>query len=809
MLSDLRFALRQLVKAGAFTATVVLTFALGIGACTAIFSVVEGVLLRPLDYREPERIVLLTMTSLIGRADELISAPNYIEWKKKMQSLETMAACRRVAFNLTGSEEPQHLAGRRVTARFFETYGVKPILGRVFTPEEDSAGKPGVVVLSHALWQRVFGGTPDILGRSLVLNEEPYTVVGVAPPGFQPDADGRNADLFAPMAWQTDQIDDSKNNRAYGVYWVVGRLKPGITAAQADAELKVLAADTARRYPNMLGGWSASLSPLLDFVVRDMRRPLYVLLAAVGCVLLIACANVANLMLARATARQREITIRAALGASRGQVMRQLLTESVLLASMGGALGVLFAWWGLDGLLALAPGSLPRADTIHLNPAVLASSIALTLVTGMSVGLAPAWFAAGTNVNEALKQGARGATEDRTRGRVRKALVIAEIAAALVLLASAGLLVRSFINLARTSPGFTPEHVTLMRVSWLGKKYLDSAQKLRFAEALLSRLGALPGVQAAALGNNLPLLEGNRIGLQLEGTPYPKNDEEVPGVFNHLVTPGYFAAMGIPLVRGRLFTDQDDPRSPRVALINQTIAQQLFPNQDPIGKRINITVGPGQDAVWREIIGVVGDTKQLNALERPTNQTYEPFAQSPPRNAYIVVRTDGRASGIPAAIRGAVHGVDKDQPTEAPKLLEDVVARNIAGQRFAMTLLAAFSLIALVLASVGIFGLIAYTVSQRTAEIGIRMALGASQTDVLRQVLRQGMKLVGLGLAIGLAVALALGRLIEAQLFQTSPYDPVTLLLAPLLLAGVGFIACLVPARHATKVDPIIALRAE
>jgi putative ABC transport system permease protein len=600
--------------------------------------------------------------------------------------------------------------------------------------------------------------------------------------------------------------DETANDARGGHYInVVGRLKPGVNVAQARAELEVIASQLGKQYPDSNKGWGILMMPLQDYSVRDVKPVLYTLLGAVGCVLLIACANLANLLLARATARHREISIRAALGASRARLMRQLLTESVVLSLFGGVAGLLLARWGLDALLALAPTSLPRITEIHLDSRVLLFSLALSVVTGLVFGIAPAWLAARADVNEALKQGSRGSTEGGARGRLRSALVVLEVTFALMLLGGAGLLARSFMQLARVDPGFNPANATLLRLSLPQKKYELPEQQTAFANALLDRIRALPGVQAAGITHAMPLVGDYVLGFNIEGRPAIA-PSDLPNTNYYAVTPDYFRAMGIRVVRGRTFTSQDDAKAPRVALINETMARQHFPNEDPIGKRINITHGP--DA-WREIIGIVADIKQYGVDKATSAQSYEPFAQVPFSSLNVVVRTNGSPAALLGALRPAVYAVDKDQPIGAIRPLEEIVADSIARQRFAMTLLTVFSLVALVIAAVGIYGVMAYSVVQRTGEFGIRMALGAQQRDVLRLVLMQGGKLIGLGLLVGLAATLAASRAMGSMLFNTSAQDPLTLGTITLLLGAVALVACLLPASRATKVNPIEALRTE
>ncbi|HWM26399.1 MAG TPA: ABC transporter permease [Chthoniobacterales bacterium] len=800
MMTDLRYAFRQLVKAPSFTIVAILTLALGIGACSAIFSVVNTVLLRPLDYPEPGRIVVIRETQLPQFPEFTVSPPNYLDWKKQTKSYEYLAAYTGAGVNLTGEGEPQRLVGVKTTAHYFDTYGVKPVLGRMLLPEEDAAGKNHVVVLSYPFWQRVFGGKSDAVGRAIQLNGEPYTVVGVAPVGFGLTS---KVDVWMPMAFKPDE---TANDARGGHYInVVGRLRSGVTFAQAKAELDLLAAQLAKQYPDSNKGWGVFMMPMQDYLVRDVKPVLYTLLGAVGCVLLIACANLANLLLARATARHREISIRAALGASRARLVRQLLTESVVLSLCGGVAGLILARWGLDALLALAPTSLERISEIRLDSSVLMFSFALSIMTGLVFGVAPAWLAARADVNEALKQGTRGSTEGGARGRMRSALVVIEVTFALMLLGGAGLLARSFMQLTHVDPGFIPENATLLRLSLPQKKYATPEQQTGFADALLERVKALPGVQSAGVTHSMPLVSDYVLGFNIEGRPAIA-PSDLPSTNYYAVTPDYFKAMGIRLIRGRVFTPQDDAKAPRVAIINETMARQHFANENPIGKRINITNGPDS---WREIVGIVGDIKQYGVDKTTSAQSYEPFAQVPFSSVNVVVRTNGSPAALLGALRSTVYAVDKDQPVGAIRPLEEIMADSIARQRFAMTLLSVFSGVALVIAAVGIYGVMAYNVVQRTGEFGIRMALGAQQRDVLRLVLTQGGKLIGLGLLIGLLATLAASRAMGSLLFNTSAYDPLTLATITVLLAVVALVACFFPANRATKVNPIEALRAE
>src|SRR3954447_22332848 len=800
MLNDFRYALRQLINSLSFTIVAIITLALGIGACTAIFSVVNTVLLRPLDYPDPSRLVVIRETQLPQFPEFSVSPPNYLDWEKQTKSYEHLTAYSGAGLNLTGEGEPQRLVGVKASAHYFDVYGVKPVLGRFFLPEEDVVGKNHVVVLSHGFWQRVFGGAKDITGRSVQLNGEPYQILGVAPSGF---GVASKVDAWIPMAFKPNETaNDARGGHYISVY---GRLKSGVTFEQGKAEMEVIAAQLAVQYPDAQKGWGIFMMPVQDYQVRDVRPVLYTLLGAVGCVLLIACANLANLLLARATARHREISIRAALGAGRARLVRQLLTESVVLAICGGAAGVILAKWGLDALLVLAPANLPRSGEIHLDAGILLFALGLSIVTGLLFGIAPAWLAARADVNEALKQGTRGSTEGGARGRLRSALVVVEVTLALVLLGSAGLLARSFMQLAQVDPGFIPENATLLRLSLPQRKYPEREQQTAFATALLERVKGLPGVQAVGITHSMPLVGDYVLGFNIEGRP-PIDPSDLPSTNYYAVTPDYFRAMGIRLVRGRLFTPQDDAKAPRVCIINETLARQFFPNEDPIGKRMNITNGP--DA-WREIVGIVGDIKQYGVDKATSSQGYEPFAQVPFSSMNVVIRTKGSPAAVLGSLRPAVYAIDKDQPVGIIRPLEEIMTESIARQRFAMTLLTVFSAVALVIAAVGIYGVMAYNVVQRTGEFGIRMALGAQQRDVLQLVLTQGGKLIGLGLAIGLLATLAASRAMGSMLFNTSAYDPLTLSSITLLLGAVALIACFFPANRATKVDPIEALRTE
>lgn len=801
MIGDIRYAARRFSKAPGFTAVAVITLAVAIGACTSVFSVINGVLIRPLQYPDPDRLVIIRETQLPQFPEFLVSTPNFLDWHASAKSFSYLAAYTWVTRNLTTEDgEPQRLLALKVTADYFKAYGVQPALGRMFLPEEDIPGKNHVVVLSHGLWQGFFGGDKGIVGRAIQLNGDNHTVIGVAPPGFGSD---RDVQIWLPMAFQPDETSD--DNRAYHHLQVTGRLRVGVTVAQAEAEMKLIAGQLAEKYPDSNKGWRVLVMPLLDYSVQDVRGVLYTLLAAVGCVMLIACANVANLLLVRATVRQKEISIRTALGASRGRIVRELLTESVLLGLLGGLAGVLLAYWGIKTLLTWAPATLPRTSEIHLDIVVLGASVLLSVLTGVIFGLAPALLAARVGVSEALKEGTRGSSGGGLAARLRGALVVIEIAFALVLLTGAGLLGRSFIRLSQVDPGFNSANATLLRILLPERKYPQPDQKVAFVDALLSNLQNLPGVRAVGLAQGLPLYGTLVFAFNVEGRP-PIAPSMWPNAFYYAVTPEYFRAMGIRLVRGRFFTPHDHVRSPRVAIINETLARQQFAGVDPIGKRI--LIGNELDS-WREIVGIVADVKELAIGKIASSQCYEPFAQHPYGSLHVVIRTENPPPGLASNLRSAVYAVDKTQPVAEIVPLSKVVADNIASNRFSMLLLGVLAAIALVIAAVGVYAVMAYSVLQRTGEFAIRMALGAQREDVLRLVFAQAGKLMGAGLLVGLVATLISSRAIASLLFNTSAHDPFTLGAIVVALGTVGFFACLIPARKASKLDPMEALRGE
>ncbi len=800
-MNDFKFALRQLWKYPGFSGVAILTLALGIGACTAIFSVVNAVLLRPLEYPDAQRLVVIRETNPPQYSSFAVSPANFRDWEKQANAFEKIYAFSYGSFNLTGDSDPLHLSALRVSAQYFDALGVKPLLGRTFRLEENAPGHEKVIVLSHRFWQSHFDGRPTALNEALTLNGDSYTVVGVMPESFNR---GARTDIYAPVAF-TD-----KDCEARGVHFLIagGRLKPNVSLDQAQGQLGLIAERLGAQYPDTNKGWGVKVMTLREFSTGNLSTILYCLLGAVGALLLIACANVANLLLARATTRHREISIRAALGATRWQVTRQLLTESLVLAACGGLLGFLVAHYGLAALLSLAPPDLQRVRDIGLDGRALVFTSVLILLTGMGFGLVPALQSSRLELVGALKEGGRGLSGG-ARQLFRHTLIVTEIALALILLAGAGLLVRSLLRVQSVNPGFEPRNAVMIRFSLPAAKYPDGKKQFAFTEELLKRFAALPGVNSVGATHILPLSGTDYIRGFMNFTVdrrTPVGPGDAPSTNYFAVTPDYFKAMGIPLLRGRAFTNQDREGAAPVAIVSKSMADEYFPNEDPVGKRINITKGAD---LWREIVGIVGDVK-LFALDKDNFvQSYGPFAQQPFDTMTFVVRTDRTQAGLGNALRREVYAVDRGQPVIRIESLDALVESSYALQRFATTLFAVFSGLALLLAAVGIYGVMSYSVSQRTGEFGIRIALGAQRRDLLRLVLGQGARLTALGIVAGLVGALAAGRVLQSILFQTGPSDPLTFAIIAVLLGVVALLACLLPALRATAVDPVVALRSE
>jgi putative ABC transport system permease protein len=815
---DLRYGARMLLKNPGITFVVILALALGIGANTAIFSVVNAVLLRPLPYEESDRLVLLNETSKV--MDEIsISYPNFTDWRNQNKVFEKIGVYNRGSYNLTGSGEAERIVTGQVSADLFSALRVNAALGRVFTNEEDKPGGDPVVLLSYAFWQRRFGGQASILNQHLTLNGKSYTVIGVMPQGYQFP---RLVEMWVPVGQLSDQAMWQSRGNHPGLYGVA-RLKPGVTLAAARAEMDMIGANLEKQYNDTNAGNGVGVQPLLDAFVTDIRRPLWVLFAAVGFVLLIACANIANLLLARATARQKEMAIRAAMGAGRLRIARQLLTESVVLGLIGGSLGLLLARWGIELILYISPNAIPRAREIGLDWRVMAFTIGVSFVTGILFGLVPALQAGVVDVHETLKETGRG-----TSGRhwLRSSLVVVEVATTLVLLIGAGLMIRSFYRLQKVNPGFSYEHLTSFSVALPEKKYKTNVQQEDFYKRLLENLRGLPGVEAAAAASGLPLgNNGWQTSFVIDGRPRPPRNQ-TPLMEACLVTPDYFRAMNIPLKSGRYFTDRDDRSflagkdlskltddekemaGLNAVIIDEEFARRYWPNEDAVGKRIK--QGSEEKPVLLTVLGVVGRVK-MEGLSQDSNrvQGYFPFLQIPSSGMTVIVKGSADPNQMVSAIREQVRQIDADQPIYSVRTMDEIRSESVAGERLNLTLLSLFAGIALVLAIVGIYGVMSYSVTQRTHEIGIRMAIGAQPRDVFKMIMGQGMMLAFIGVAIGLVGAFALTRLMATMLFGVEPTDPATFIGIAVLLTSVALVACYVPGRRATKVDPVVSLRYE
>ena len=804
LVNDLKYAARTLMKSPVFTAVTVAALALGIGANSAIFSVVNTVLLRPLPFDSPERLLAIqARNEKDGSVAVEQSYPNFLDLRAECRLCEGVAAYSFATSFLTNpGAEPERVRGLQASADLLPMLGVKPALGRFYTGEEDRPGGRRLVVLGHAFWQRAFGGDPKIVGRDIPLGSAPATVIGVMPQGFKFPVEAQQVDFWMPLAPSLSPADrDGRGN-----VWLelVAKAKPGVSTQQAQAEVAAISKRLQAQYPETNTALAFFVKPLHENLVGKLRRALLVLLGAVGLVLLIACANVANLLIARAAARAKEISIRTALGASRARVVRQLLTESLLLSVLGGGLGLLLALWGVELLTSLSPADIPRIREVGLNARVVLFTLIVTLATGVIFGLAPALQASKTDINEALKEGGRGSGEGRRRGRLRGALVISEVALSLILLVGAGLLAQSFRRLLDVQPGFDAENLLTMDVVPRGARYPQPEQRVRFFHDFLQQAARTPGVRAVGLVDPLPL-NGNfeAWDFRIEGRP-PLAPGEAQVADRRLVSADYFRAMGIPVRRGRAFTEHDGRDAPQVVVINESLARRHFAGEDPLGRRLVL----GRTA--REIVGVVGDVRHAGLDEPTSPELYVPFTQMNPGRLTVVARTAGGDAGaIASSLRAVIRQTDKESPVYNVRTMNDLLSASVAGRRFNLILLGLFAGAALVLAALGIYGVISYTVTQRTHEIGIRMALGARPGDVLRMVVRQGMALALAGVALGLVGALALTRLMASLLFGVSATDPATYLGVALLLAAVAFVSCLVPARRATRVDPMIALRYE
>jgi len=806
---DVRYGLRLLSKSSGFAAIAILTLALGIGANTALFSVVNGVLLNPLPFPNPDELLAVySRTSAFGESS--ISYPNFLDWHKDNKSFSSLSAFRSEDYNMTGAGEPERLHGHMISAEFFPTLGVTLAAGRNILAEEDQAGGAPVVVIGDGLWKRKFGSSADVLGKSITLNGKAYTIIGVAPsrlPVFSP------TDVYVPIGQWTDPT--FRDRRISMGMNSIGRLKPGVTIEQARHDMAQVAQNLAAAYPEVDKGTGIALVPLKTDIVGDVRGILLVLLGAVGFVLLIACANVANLLLARSTGRAREFAIRSALGASPARVIRQLLTESVMLGIAGGAIGLLLAKWGTRAILAVLPEALPRSEEIGLDSHVLLFTIGVSFLTGILFGLVPAIKTLRPDMHETLKEGRRGSSG--ARHRTQSVFVIVEMAMALVLLIGAGLMIRSLAALWRVNPGFDARNVLTFDIS-LSSDSAITADRLRAKyRETLRQLESIPSIEEVSImGGSLPMTGDSEVPFWVEGQPKPVNQDEMPFALFYLVTPGYQRAMRIPMERGRFFNARDDEHSPVVAVIDSSFAQKHFAGQDPVGKHLNI----GLLDLQPEIVGVTGHVEHwgLGSREHQNlqSQIYLLVWQVPDRfwpllanGSGFVARTAGVPLGVLGSVREAEAKVDSSAVIYNARPMLEIVANSIAKQRLAMILLSVFSTLALVLSAVGIYGVISYLTGQRTHEIGIRVALGASGSDVLRMIVGEGMRITLIGVGIGIAAALGLMRLITKVIYGVGANDPLTFVGVAILLTFVALVACYIPARRAMRVDPIVALRYE
>lgn len=806
---DIRFGARMLIKNSGFTVIAVLALALGIGANTAIFSVVNAVLLRPLPYSDPDRLVHVLRTQPpIMRGP--ISRPAFLEWRAQQKIFQEIAAYYFETYNLTGIEQAERISGVRVTEGFFKMFGLAPAQGRFFLPTDEQAGAGHVAILSQGIWQRRFGADPSLIGKTVALNGEAYTVVGIAPSAF--NFPGRT-DVWIPAV-----IEEDKRQRGSNYLKIIARLKDGTTVEEAQAQMNQIAAIQAQQYPENDTNLHVTITPLLEDQVRGIRSVLMILLGAVGVVLLIACANVANLLLARATSRQKEIAVRTALGASRWRITRQLLTESLLLALLGGGLGILLATWGVNLLVSLAPSSIPRVKEVGLDRWVLGFTMLISLFTGIVFGLAPALQNSRINLNEMLKEGARGAaTTSPHRALLRRVLVVAEIALSFILLISAGLLIESIRRLTDVNPGFNPQNLLTANVSFPRRpsstddeteagRARQVQEGANFLAEVQGRIQTLPGVEAVGAINDLPVSGQSSVNgdFNIEGRPKYKSGEAPVAEFR-LITPNYFRAIGIPLLKGRLFTDSDKHQDQFPIIINETLAKRFFPEEDSLGKRLLV-----MDGEPHEIIGVVGDARQWGLDQPPDPEIYVSFTQIAfGANATLVVRTNVEPASLGDGVRRAVREANADAPVSTVQTMMQVIAVSTAQRRFNTILMTSFAGVALLMATIGLYGVISYSVAQRTQEIGIRMALGAQAGNVLRMVLWSGFKLALVGIILGLFASLAITRVLVSLLYGVSATEPNILFAGSIFLAVIALLACYIPARRATRIDPMIALRYE
>jgi predicted permease len=804
---DTRFALRQLRKSPGFTAIAVLTLALGIGATTAVFSIVYSALLRPLPYRDASRLMVLNETTPnVGLVS--VSYPNFLDWRTQSHTFSQMAALDSVSFNLSGVTEPEAVSGLAVSPNFLAMMGIRPTVGRDFELAEENPGTTPVAILSYSLWQRRFAGDVGVLGRTITLDGHPYTVVGVLPSDFLAPS---KTDVLIPIGvWITDNSEEAHNRGDRGDVAAIGRLAPGVSRTEATAEMEGIAARLAKEYPIANDHFGAALQPIRDVFVGQARPALLVLFGAVIFVLLIACANVANLFLVRGTGRTKEMALRIALGASTSRILAQMLTESLVLSLLGGLFGLAVAFAGVRGIGQLIPAGLLPGGTAALNIPVLLFAAAIVLLAAFVFGITPALHSSSTDVQSELKEGTRTSSAGTAHSRLRDLLAIAEAALALVLLVGAGLMMKSLYRLLQVDPGFQPNQVLTMTISLRPDQYSKDPAVRNFWEQVLQRVREVPGVQSAAVATNTPMTGNHgRTDVTIEGMAQP-----MPGHYPHpdvhVVSPGYVRTLGISLLRGRSFTEADGEDAPLVAMINQRLANQFFPNQDPIGKSFMFGhPKTEQQPKWRTIVGVVADTKLYGLANLSRLEVYVPFRQAPSGQMDLLVKSRVDPAALTSAMRSAVYSVDKDQSIASVATMKQLVDNSLATRRMTLVLLGLFSALALTLGAIGIYGVISYSVAQRTREIGVRMALGAPRGGVFRMVIGQGVRLAGTGIAIGILAALGLARLMSSLLYQVSSADFETFTFVAVLLLMVAFAASYIPARRAISVEPIVALRYE
>ena len=813
LLHDLGYSARTLLKHPGFVITITLILALGIGANSTIFSVVNAVLMRPLPYDAPDRIVMIwesNQSKAVPRS--IVSPANFLDWKEQNNVFDHLAAFRFWYYTVTGNGDPERYQGARVSASFLPLLGVKPLLGRNFRPEEEEVGHDHVVILSHALWQSRFDGDPNIIGQLLTIDGEPFTIIGVLPASFRfIRVLNAELELWMPISFTPQQL--TREDRSITVY---GRLKQGVSLAQAQAEIDSITRRLEQQYPETNSGWAAQVNNLHEQTIKPIRPLLLILMVVVGFVLLIACANVANLLLARATTRQKDVAIRLALGSSRSRLMRQLLMENLLLALLGGAAGLLLAYWGMRVLNVILPDRVPHLEKLSIDLRVLGFTLLVSLLVGVIVGLIPGLRASGLNLSDALKEGGRALSEAPSRRRLRNLFVVLEVTLAVPLLIGAGLMLRSSLLLQNIDRGINLKNVLTMQISLPKAKYSTAQQTAAFYQQALLRIQSEPGVQSASAVNFLPLTNlGDATSLTIEGRNPAPSGQEVTASYR-VIDQNYFRTMGIPLLRGRFFTEQDNDESHGVVMINQTMARRYWPDEDAVGKRLQphfpaakVPWRPESTNSWLTIVGVVGDVEEDGLNDQRSAEIYMPYLQNPSSQMNLLVRSTSDPLRLVPAVRRQVLAVDKDQAIYNIKTMENVFSESIAAPQVVTSLLATFAAVALILAALGVYSVMSYSVAQRSHEVGVRIALGAQHQHVLRLILGQGLKLVLVGVGLGVTAAFAVTRVISNLLFGVTATDPPIFVAVPLLLIAVAMLASYFPARRALKVDPIIALRNE